>query len=184
MLIKSIRLAAVLIVMLAALVVGAQDVPASAPADEMAGTPWDILGSVFGVLASVLVGGLGWLVARLSVYLSTKHKDAIWAGILIRFNEALFDAVEGEVAVLKAKFADATDPTSPGGERITATELEEIKDAVWEHLKAQYGGADGIKKALSILAGDDVERWVKTRISGAVADVERADRAAEAGNPK
>lgn len=157
---------------------GAQE--AAPPAEPMAGTPWDVFGGIFGVLATLVVGGLGWLSTKLNAYLSTKHKDAVWAGMVARLNTALMDSVRGRVATLKASFADAKDPASPGGERITKSELEGIKNDVWEDLKKQYGGVEGLKKGLGVLAGDDVEHWVKNKIGGAVAAVENEERAAAA----
>jgi hypothetical protein len=168
------------IVMLLAVTIGAQDAIAEEP---MAGEFWDAFGSLYGVLATLIVGGLGWLSTRLTAYLSTKHKDAIWAGILQRFNTALFDAVQGRHAVIQAEFAKAKDPKSPGGSRITTDELNAIRDAVWDDLKAQYGGLDGLKKAVAIVAGDDVERWIKNKINGAVGLVDADANPTQPGAP-
>jgi hypothetical protein len=125
----------------------------------------------------VVLLGLGWLGVRSDKWLKTKIKNETWFGMTSRLKDSILDAVRMVSQTLKQEILAAKKPESDGGKKITEEEKKRLKEAVWEALKDEYGGMDGIKKALSILDLGDASwmKWVDSKIEAAV----RTDKLAE-----
>ncbi len=104
----------------------------------------------------------------------------------MRLKDSVLDGVKFVGQTLKAEILAAKAPGSPGGAKITDEEARRLKDAVWEALKDEYGGMDGIKKALKVLGLGDASwaKWVDGKIEAAVSDVKRAEIAAGRPGPQ
>ena len=152
---------------------------AQAASEELASGGFETFTTIYLIGGGFVVMGLVWALGQLGRFLSEKSKEQKWFGVLYRLNIAITDAVEGSHAAVKAKMQAARDKTSPGGEKITADERDEIKKAAWEYLKNTYGSFEGLAKVAGSLVGGDVEKFVDGKIDAAI-----ENKAAEDANPK
>ncbi len=118
------------------------------PAEPMAGEGWDIFGTIYTLLGGLLVAGLSFGGKKLIDLINAKVDNEVLRGILGRLVSSVNDAVAMVNQTMKAEIQAAKDPKSPGGDRITEAEKRQMFDAVWDALKAEYGGAEGIFKLL------------------------------------
>lgn len=140
-----------------------QDAPSSA----------DTALTIYAALASVLTAVIGWLSVRVSAWLKANTKNATIAGVLARLSDSVFTAVKHVNQTLKREIEAAKDPKSPGGAAITQREAQQMKDAVWNAIVAEYGGMGGLSKALGVLGLVDessIRAFVDKRIEAAVHD--------------
>jgi hypothetical protein len=143
----------------------AQDSP------EMAGEAWDIMGTIYTLVGGILVAGLGWLGKKLIEFVSAKTENEWIKGALSRLVGSISDAVAMVNQTLKKEILAAKDPNSPGGARITKEEGKQLREAVLDALKQEYGGWEGILKLLKRIGiGDQASAEAKlgTMIEAAV----------------
>lgn len=139
---------------------------------ELAGTGWDIAAMVYTALGASLLAALGYGLSLIRKKWLEEFKTTWWAGAVTRLTYAVENAFAAAHAEIKLGVDKARDPASPGGTALTKEERDMIFDAVWERLKDQYGGMDGIKEALQIVVGGDVSKFINDRISTLLADAE------------
>ena len=161
-------------------------VPSIAWAQEsvapMSGGGWDTFATIYLVVGGIAFTGLGWLITWGAGKLKGTYAKEVAGKFLGLFNTGL----QGAHAKFKMELEAARDPNSPGGASITKGELDQIRDHMWQYLKATYGNFDSISKAVGIFTGatgkDAVEAFVNSKIDAGVAAMERADKAV--ANPK
>ncbi len=158
----------------------AQDAATAAPAKVSTGAQLGY--SLYELFFPVLVALTGWLSLKLKTLIQANIKNATVAGVVSRFSDSLFTSVKKVEATIKAKIMAAKDPASDGGTAITEAEAAALRQAVWDELKAEYGGMAGIQEFLKVLGLGDVEGWVNNRIEAAVHDIGLAKTAAGSGN--
>lgn len=166
---KVYQLLAFLVMYLFAFAALAQEAtPATEP---MAGEGWDIFGTIYMLLSGLVVAGLSYGGKKLIELINAKIENETLAGILGRLVASVNDAVAMVNQTLKAEIEAAKTPGSPGGDRITQAEKEKMFNAVWEALKAEYGGIEGIFALLRRIGiGDDnaAKAKIDTMIEAAV----------------
>lgn len=147
--------------------------PSEAPASGNISGGADTMLTFYASIAGLLAMGLAWIGKHLSDWLKTRTKNEAVGGALSRFSDSLFSAVKAVNQTLKIEIDKAKRADSPGGSAITKEEAARLKTAVFDALKAEYGGMAGIAKFLGVLGlGDSsaVESWVGNRIEAAVHD--------------
>lgn len=139
----------------------------------------DLLLTGFMYLSPFLLMGLVWLGKRLDGWLGSMTKNELIKGVMIRFKDSVLDGVKRVNQTLKSEIMAAKAPGSPGGTKITEEEAKGLKEAVWEDLKDEYGGMDGIQKALKVLGLGDASwmKWVDGKIEAAVSDAKLSEKA-------
>jgi len=144
----------------------------------------DIALTLYAALGTIITALLGWLSVRASAWLKAKTGNELLGGAIGRFTDSVFTAVKLVNQTLKREIEAAKTPGSPGGTSITKEEAAKLKDAVWTVLKAEYGGLDGIGKALGVLGlgtDDSLKTFVDSKIEAAVHDVAAASPRTPAG---
>jgi len=144
----------------------------------------DMAFTIYALLGSVITALLGWLSVRASAWLKAKTGNELIGGAITRITDSVFTAVKLVNQTLKREIEAAKDPKSLGGTAITKDEAAKLKDAVWNTLKAEYGGLDGIGKALGVLGlgtDDALKTFVDSKIEAAVHDVAAASPRTPAG---
>lgn len=135
-----------------------------------------IVFSLLQILAPLLVGVIGWAVAKLAGYLKSKTKNEMLAGALCRLGATVTTAVREAENTLVSAIRDAKKPGSPGGERLTKVEAEQIKAAVLAKVKELWGarGLDELGKVLG-LTPEKVDTLIAAKIEEAVLQDKRAE---------
>lgn len=153
----------------------AQAVP---PTDPELGTVWQFAFGVYELLATVVTGAVTWLSVRVATWLKGKIENQLLGSIVGRVSDSIFAAVQMVNQTIKSEIVAAKKPGSPGGVAITKSEADKMKQAVWDALKAEYGGLAGLAKLLGAIGivGDGVKAWVDTRIEAAVAEAKQNPR--------
>ncbi len=129
------------------------------------GTGWQVLLTIvyYGGGAAV-VFGVGWGLTKLAGWINENHKNALWAGFVVRFVQALDDAFESAWEKFKAKLAEAMDPASEGGRTVTDNELDGICDDMIQYLKDTYASWAKLTSLVGRVIGGDAEEWIKTKV--------------------
>lgn len=143
---KLLALIASLAAILTPVVVFAQDAVAAAPA--LAGNGWDIATTIYAVLGTAVSGLLTWGVKKLVDLVTARVDNELLRGIMGRLVASASDAVAMVNQVIKDKIQKAKSPDSPGGEKFTEEEKDEMFQAAWDSLVDEYGGWDGILRLL------------------------------------
>lgn len=131
----------------------------------------DIALTVYGVVGSVLVAALSWLGKKLNDLIKAKISNELISGTLTRLTSSINDAVAMVDQTIREEIKAAKDENSPGGSAITKEEAQKLKSAVWDELKKEYGGMDGISKLLGVIGISDkqaIESKVDTMIEATV----------------
>lgn len=146
---------------------------------------WEVGFTLFELLSPILTILIGWVAVKLNSYLSAKVANETLAGVVTRFSDSVFVAVKKVNQTLRDEIEKAKKPGSPGGTSITKEEASKLREAVWEELKLEYGGLEGIRKMLGVLKLQDAPlvSWVENRIEAAVHDTGLAKKAV-GGNPQ
>ena len=133
---------------------------------------WQVAFAILAVAMVPLLALIGWAIKRLIDFIGIKVENETVRGILQRLSGSVNDAVAKVGQTVKAEIEKARATDSPGGAQITAEEAENLKRAVWDLLKREYGGFDqlfGLLQKIGI--GDSVAATEKidTMIEAAVA---------------
>jgi hypothetical protein len=137
----------------------------------------DIAMSLYASLAGLVAALLGWIGVHIGSFIRAKVKNETIAGVAARFNDSLFTALKAVNQTLKAEILAAKDPKSPGGTMITKLEAEQLKTAVIDMLKREYGGTPGLMTALRVFgfAGEGpMLDWLGRKIEAGVHDLNKA----------
>lgn len=113
-------------------------------ADPAVGAGWSTAFTLYALGGTLLVGGVGWALKKLTDLLGVKIENETISGILGRLIGSVTDAVAMVDQTLRKEIEAAKSPSSPGGEKITESEAKSMKDAVWAVLKSEYGGWEGM----------------------------------------
>lgn len=142
----------------------------------------DMFATIYLVGAGVVIFGLGALVT----WGASKLKGTPLKEIAGRFLKAFSVGLSGAHARFKQRLDEARQPSSPGGVVITNAEWDVIRLDMWSYLKAVYGSAEGVTNTVKLITGvmteEAAKAWVDSKIDAGIADLERVDRAAAAGN--
>lgn len=131
----------------------------------------DVILSIYAALGPALLGLLGWGAKKLVGVIEKKVDNEIVEGMLRRLTGSVMDAVTMVDQTLRSEIEKAKSPDSPGGEKITAAEARKMRAAVWQALKSEYGGWDGLFSLLRRIGlgdKDAASRKVDTMIEAAV----------------
>ena len=142
--------------------------------------------TIYEMLATLVTGAIVWLTTKGSAWIKTKINNETVGGIVSRFMESIGSAVRCVNQTIKDEILKAKDPKSTGGVKITESEAKKLKDAVWESLKSEYGGMDGISKLLGVIGitGDSgVKKWIDDRIESAVNTAKLEEKVAGTSGP-
>lgn len=164
-------------------IVWAQDVVADAPVSS----GWDTAFTLYAIGGSLLVGGITFALKKLADYLGVKIDNETVGGIMKRLIGSISDAVAMVDQTIRKEIEAAKDPASPGGAKITESEKQKMRDAVWEALKQEYGGWDGIfglVKRIGIGDATAAKAKVNTMIEAAVNAHNLKKKATEGQGPQ
>ena len=139
-------------------------------ANVLAGSGWDMAGTIYLLIGGLVSSGFAWGAKRLLDLINAKISNELLRGILGRLSSSVVDAVAMVNQTVRKEIESAKDPNSPGGTKITIQEKKQLYNAVWDALKAEYGGWDGIFTLLRKIGfGQDAAKAkINTMIEAAV----------------
>ena len=156
-----------------------QDIPAvlndplpatEGPAAELVGRGWQVFFSILQALG-VAAGAIAtWLLTRVWSWMGEKAKHTKWIGFLLRFFQALEDALELSWSELLIELEKAKSPDSPGGAEVTRDEASGLGARVWKVLKERYGSIEAFAKVGGSIIGGDVVKWAQAKVTERVVD--------------
>lgn len=138
--------------------------------------------TIYEMLAPILAAALTWVSAKLAGWIRAKTKNELAAGMLVRLQDSVVDAVKAVNQQTVELLGRAKHPHSPGGVKLTKTEANQLKKAAMEHVRA-YWGEKGFKELMKVLGLGGVQQLDKviaTKIEAAVNDNKERARAAAA----
>jgi len=126
---------------------------------------------LYEALGAAVVALLTWGAKALVAYLQAKTQNELLRSALGRLDDAVIVCVKSVNQTLhrelKALAADGV---------LSNADKAKLKTRVWESLKAQYGGFEGLSKALGVVGlptDEAVDKFVKSRIEAVVHDEKR-----------
>lgn len=131
----------------------------------------DVMFYLYLFVGGTIVGGITILVTKAVNYLTAKTKNETYDGVIRRVGASILDAVAMVDQTLKKEIIKAKRPDSPGGTKIIAKERSDMLNEVYQCLKSEYGGIQGILKLFKTIGIQDegaVKRKVDTMIEAAV----------------
>lgn len=106
--------------------------------------------TIYEALAPLLMAAIGWVSVKLANFIKAKTKNEMMAGVLIRLNESVTDAVKAVNQQMVEIIGRAKDPNSPGGKKITTDEALKLHDAAKAFVRS-YWGEKGLKELAYVL---------------------------------
>lgn len=146
---------------------------------------WNLALSGYLLCASILVSALIYLINKAGKYLSERTNNEIFKGIISRFTHSVSDAVVFVDQTLRKEIEKKKDPNSPGGVKITESEKKDLKLAVWEALRREYGGLKGILLLFGKIGFNEKSATSKinTMIESSVNDLKMKKKIVDKSNP-
>lgn len=159
-------------VLLILLILLAPDFVFAQAEDPPVGGVWDTLTTIYLIVASPFLAGIGWVLNLVRRLIDTKVKNQMLSGFLQRLVGSVNDVVAMLNNTAKKKIKEAKSPTSRGGSKLTQSEAKELKQAAWDAILSEYGGWDGLFrlfKKVGLGSEEAAKAKVDTMIEAAVA---------------
>lgn len=139
------------------------------------------LWTAYGFLAPAAAAAVVWASGLFSGLIRTKMKNEHAAGILVRLNESVADAVLAVNQQTRELLGKAREPSSPGGRALTAAEARHLKSAAVNYVLSYWGekGIRELAKVLGLTKDTDekttamVRTMVDTKVEAAVNKMKR-----------
>jgi len=106
--------------------------------------------TIYEFVIPIIAAAIVWISLKLSAWIKAKTKNELAAGMLIRLNASVTEAVTAVNQRMKDLIGKARSPGSPGGVTITKEEAGVLKNEALAHVKS-YWGAKGINELASVL---------------------------------
>lgn len=126
--------------------------------------------SIYEMLAPVVVTALAWISARVSGLIRAKTKNELAAGMLVRLNESVLDAVQSVNQQTDELLRRARHPDSPRGTDLSSQEAQLLKTTAISFVKA-YWGAKGLRELAGVLGlsmGAELDDLISSKIEAFV----------------
>ena len=131
--------------------------------------------TVYQIVAPILGAAATWVAARIALWIRAKTRNELVAGILVRLNDSVIDAVRAVNQETSSILGRARDPTSPGGAKLTQSEATKLRRCAIEHVKS-YWGVRGLAELVRVLgiAAEDVEKIIVGKLEATVGEEKRS----------
>ena len=153
----------------------------AAPAIELGITMYE-------ALAPVVLAIVTWLSARLTAGIRATVENRHAERILTRLNASVLDAVEAVHQQTVELIGRAREPGSPGGDKLTQSEVDKLRDAALAYVRS-FWGPKGLAELAKVLGydamssvGGPIDTALKAKIEATVAARKRATAALEYQN--